>query len=128
MSIFLENILTGYQFCDIFLFVKQIIMEYTIVYKRYFFTFPFNLFFIKKNKVMRQKKRKKSWLQNQVAKVKVLAWYWKMVFSIVIIFIGGSFGMQLFTTPDDFIMVLGFILLSVVLWLLFQMWLPATEE
>lgn len=77
---------------------------------------------------MRQKKRKKSWLQNQVAKVKVLAWYWKMVFSIVIIFIGGSFGMQLFTTPDDFIMVLGFILLSVVLWLLFQMWLPATEE
>ena len=36
--------------------------------------------------------------------------------------------MQLFTTPDDFIMVLGFILLSVVLWLLFQMWLPATEE
>ncbi len=74
------------------------------------------------------KRKKKSWFKIQVAKVRILPWYWKLVVTIVLFFAGGSVGTQLFTAPDDLMMFFGFIVLVVVLWFLFQMWLPASKK
>lgn len=76
----------------------------------------------------KKKKKKKSWLKSQVVKVQILPWYWKGVATLAIFFLGGTFGTQLFTSPDDIMMVLGFLVLAFALWFLIQMWLPAKEE
>lgn len=73
------------------------------------------------------KKTKKSWIKRQVAKVQILPWYWKTVATVVIFFLGGTLGTQLFTEADDITMVGGFALLAVVLWFLIQMWKPASK-
>ena len=75
-----------------------------------------------------KKKKKKSWFKNQVVKVQILPWYWKLVATLLIFFLGGTFGTQLFTSADDLLMVCGFVVLVVVLWFLIQMWMPAAEE
>lgn len=77
---------------------------------------------------MENEKKKKSWLKNQVIKVQVLPWYWKIVATVFIFFIGGSAGSQLFTYADDIVMILGAIVLVGVLWFLIQMWMPAPDN
>lgn len=77
---------------------------------------------------MKQKnKKQKSWFKTQVIKVQILPWYWKLVATLVIFFLGGTFGTQLFTAADDFLMICGFAVLVVVLWFLIQMWMPAPD-
>ena len=70
------------------------------------------------------KKTKKNWLKRQFNKVQLLPWYWKSVATIVIFFLGGTFGTQLFTAASDLSMFFGFVILIVVLWFLIQMWTP----
>ena len=70
------------------------------------------------------KKTKKNWLKCQFNKVQLLPWYWKSVATIVIFFLGGTFGTQLFTAASDLSMFFGFVILIVVLWFLIQMWTP----
>ena len=77
---------------------------------------------------METKVTKKSWFKNQVAKVQILPWYWKGILSLVIFFLGGSLGTQLFTAADDLMMILGFIILVVGAWFLIQMWIPTTSD
>lgn len=74
------------------------------------------------------KKKKQSWLKRRVVKIRVLPWFWKLVATVIIFFGAGTVGFQLVTAPDDFIMILGFVLLVAALWLLIQMWLPAEEQ
>jgi len=74
------------------------------------------------------KKSKKSWLKRQVSKVQILPWYWKMVATVAIFFLGGTLGTQCFTEADDVLMGVGFLILVGVLWFLIQMWLPAPKE
>ena len=88
--------------------------------------FRHNLFFIKKI-YMEKKKKKKSWLKRQVAKVRILPWYWKLVFSVLIFFLCGALGMQLFTAPDDISMILGVVVIIIALWFLLQMWWRSEE-
>ena len=88
--------------------------------------FRHNLFFIKKI-YMEKKKKKKSWLKRQVAKVRILPWYWKLVFSVLIFFVCGALGMQLFTAPDDISMILGVVVIIIALWFLLQMWWRSEE-
>jgi hypothetical protein len=47
------------------------------------------------------KKTKKNWLKRQFNKVQLLPWYWKSIATIVIFFLGGTFGTQLFTAASD---------------------------
>ena len=70
------------------------------------------------------KKTKKNWLKRQLNKVHWLPWYWKSIATIVIFFLGGTFGTQLFTAASDLSMFFGFVILIVVLWFLIQMWTP----
>ena len=84
--------------------------------------FRHNLFFIKKIYMEKKRKKKNSWLKKQVTKVQILPWYWKLVFSVLIFFVFGALGMQLFTAPDDVSMILGVVVIIIVLWFLLQMW------
>lgn len=75
---------------------------------------------------MKQKnKKQKSWFKTQVIKVQILPWYWKLVATLLIFFLGGTFGTQLFTAADDLLMICGFAVLAVALWFLIQVWMPA---
>lgn len=72
----------------------------------------------------KSKKTKKSWLKRQLNKVQLLPWFWKIVISIMVFFLGGSTGTQLFTSPSNWSMFFGFAILMVSLWFLIQMWAP----
>lgn len=72
----------------------------------------------------KKKKNKKNWLRCQFRKVQLLPWYWKIIASMVIFFLGGTFGTQLFTSASDLSMIFGFIVIVAALWLLIQMWVP----
>lgn len=78
---------------------------------------------IKKIK-MKKPKKKTNWFNRQLGKVQLLPWYWKVIATIVIFFLGGTFGTQLFTSASDLSLFLGFAILVVTLWLLIQMWFP----
>lgn len=73
----------------------------------------------------KKRKTKQSWFRRQVVKVQILPWYWKLVATLVIFFLGGTLGTQMFTAADDLTMFFGFIVLVFVLWFLLQMWMPA---
>ncbi len=75
----------------------------------------------------KRKKKKQSWFKNQIAKVQILPWYWKLVASVAVFFLVGTTGTQMFTAADDVTMVFGFVLLVVGLWFLIQMWFPAND-
>lgn len=77
---------------------------------------------------MENEKKKKSWLKNQVVKVQVLPWYWKIVATLIIFFVGGNLGSQLFMYADDLVMIAGAILSVAVIWFLIQMWMPSPKE
>ena len=70
------------------------------------------------------KKQKKNWLKRQLNKVQLLPWYWKGVTSVVVFFLGGTLGTQMFTAADDVTMFLGVVLLVACLWFILQMWVP----
>lgn len=70
------------------------------------------------------KKKKKSWLARQIEKVHLLPWYWKIVASIAIFFLGGSIGSDLFTRASDFAMIAGFVIMAVSLWGIINLWCP----
>lgn len=61
-------------------------------------------------------------------KLRVLPWYWKCVASLVVFFLGGTIGTQAFTAADDLTMALGFIVLVIVIWVMFQIWLPVKQS
>lgn len=88
----------------------------------FFVNFHHNLFLLKKIYMEKKRKKKKSWLKRQVYKVQILPWYWKLVFSVLIFFVFGALGMQLFTAPDDVSMILGVVVIIIALWFLLQMW------
>lgn len=77
---------------------------------------------------MESEKKKKSWFKNQVIKVQVLPWYWKIVATLVIFIVGGNLGSQLFMYADDLVMIAGAVVLVGVLWFLIQMWIPAPDK
>ena len=72
-----------------------------------------------------KKEKKENWLKRQFNKVNLLPWYWKMVASLLLFFLGGSFGMHLFTSASDLRMCVGFTIMALALWLIIKIWLPA---
>lgn len=74
-----------------------------------------------------KEKKQQSWFRNQIAKMQILPWYWKLVASLVIFFLVGTTGTQMFTAANDLMMILGFIILVGGLWFLIQMWLPRSS-
>lgn len=74
------------------------------------------------------KKKKKSWLKNRVSNLRLLSWYWKLIISLFIVFVGGSWGFSLITVADDILMVLGYFILAFLLWVVIQIWLPNKTE
>lgn len=69
-------------------------------------------------------KTKRGGLKNLLGKIRLLPWYWKSVASIVIFFLFGSLGTQLFTASSDALLLIGFCILVLGLWLLINIWLP----
>lgn len=66
--------------------------------------------------------------QSKMMKIRLLPLYWKLVLSVVLIFGGGFFGMSLFMGADDIEMGIGFVLMALLVWLLFQIWLPILSD
>lgn len=77
---------------------------------------------------MEKTKRKKSWFKNQVAKVKILPWYWKLVATVLLAVAGIASALQLFTSSCDAGIIAAIIVAVVVLWFLIQMWIPSSED
>lgn len=77
---------------------------------------------------MEKRKKKKSWLKNQVGKIRVLPWYWKTVVTIILLVGGAASVLQLYTSSSDFGMVTAVIIAIVVLWVLAQMYTPTSQK
>lgn len=75
-------------------------------------------------KKKKQKRQKKPFVKKFFQDLRILPWYWKFVVSLLIFFVGGSGGMSLLTSADDFAMYGGYFLLAILLWVLIQIWLP----
>ena len=71
-----------------------------------------------------EKRKKKGWLKRQQGKIQLLPCYWKTIASIVIVFLFGTSGTQLFTASSDALLFIGFCILVLGIWLLVQIWLP----
>lgn len=82
------------------------------------------------NKKMEKKeqKTKKSWLKNQVAKVRILPWYWKLVTTAVLSVGGVASVLQLYTGSSDLGMVAAIVIAVIILWVLAQMWIPTSQK
>lgn len=76
----------------------------------------------------RKKKTKKSWLKNQVGKIRVLPWYWKLVTTVVLVVGGAASVLQLYTSSSDWGMLTAVIIAIIVLWVLAQMYTPASQK
>ena len=68
--------------------------------------------------------KRKCWLKRQLKKVQMLPWYWKIVASVAIFFLGGSIGSELFTYAKDAAMIAGFVIIAISLWGIINLWWP----